>query len=76
MKLTRQAQGGGFFQKLSADQEIRGLLLADLDGLAGRGYCSRQVTVLPQSLSQDSAQGGVGIHHQNPAGLRTIVRRR
>jgi hypothetical protein len=76
MELARQSQGGGFLQQFGAYQQIRGLLLTDFDGLAGRCHRRRQMSILSKTLGQNRSQGRMGINHKHPAGLAAIVRRR
>ena len=76
VQLGGKAQGTALIQQFGAHQQVGGLVPAELDRLAGRGHRRRQVTVLAQALGQHRAQGGMGIHNQDPLGAGCRCSRR
>ena len=63
-QLLRQSEGGTLFENFGADQEIRRLLLAELQSFSRSADGSGEVTVLTEPLHQDGAQGGVRLHDE------------
>ena len=66
MKLGRQAEGGGLLQQFRTDQQVRRLLMTDLDGFPGGRYSGGQMAILTQALGEDRAKSRMGINDQNP----------
>ena len=60
------------FKKLSTDQQIGLLLLAQVDRFMGRTHGSSHVAVLAQALSQHHPQGGMGFNNQNASWAQSV----
>jgi hypothetical protein len=73
-QLGCQPKGRALIQQFGTDQQIGGLLLANLEGFPGCGHSSSQMAVLAQPLGQDSPQGAVGINDKHPLGLDRLGR--
>jgi hypothetical protein len=67
VKLGRQTQSRCFLKELGTDEKMGGLALADLDRFARRADCRCEVSVLTQSLGENSAEGGVGVDDKDPS---------
>jgi hypothetical protein len=73
MELGRQSQGGGFFQEFRAHQQMGRLTLADIQSFLRRADRCRQVTVLPQTLRQNRAEGGVRIDDEDASRMAAKI---
>jgi len=74
VQLGGEAQGGGFLQELSADQQVGGLALADFSRLARGAHGRGEVSVLAQSLGENRPQGGVRIDNEDPPRMAAAIK--
>jgi hypothetical protein len=73
VELSGEAQGRSFFEELRADKKVGSLALADLKSFSGGANGSSEMTVLAQTLSENGAEGGVGVYDENTPGMTAVI---